>query len=159
MRIFNSDPPAPDVVPDIRPSDPTLTPGQKVAIVIALTNRGNRVARRLRACLNLAEQLRLSGRRCREFALLRPGQTVAYRVLAEVAANACRGRLTHRLDLRHLGLSGSRRDRELARVLAGRCAAAPCPTVARAAVGRGGAQDATAARPVRHREVIARAAC
>jgi len=160
VRIRNTDPPAPDVIPDIVVPDNTLTPGQRVAVVVALANRGNRTARRLRACTRLAAKLNRSGSRCRRFARLRPGQTIAYQVLGRVAVNACRGRLAHRLTLRAAG-QRLRRDRALGRLLAGLCGPpVPCPTAAHAArFARPGAAAAGRAVDRRRRLPHARAAC
>jgi hypothetical protein len=159
VRIINSDPPAPDVVPDVVPGDRTLRPGQKVAITIRLTNRGNRIARRLRICLNVAEKLNRSGARCKRIARLRVGQTIVYRVVVRAKLTACRGPLAYRLRLKVAGLP-PRTRRALSRLLAGACVSPPCPTVARGGRARG---EGTASTPVaadrRPATVRAHAAC
>ena len=154
VRIINADPPQPDVVVDIEPSDPTLRPGQGAALAIVLVNRGNRIARRLRACLSLSRKLDLSGARCREFARLRPGQSIIYRVPVRALLSACRGGLTYRLRLQVAGQS-VRADTAAGRLLAGLCRRLACPA---AAAGRtvGARSGGVADRP---RRVRARAAC
>ena len=155
VTINASDPPDPEVIPDIEVPDSTLRPGQKVAIIIRLTNRGNRIARRLRACLRLSEKLNVSGSHCRRLARLRPGQTVVLRVLARVKLNACRGQLAHRLRVTVAG-EPPRVRRFAARLLAGVCQPQPCPTVARAGGRPAHAPTSTSALADRPR---ARAAC
>ncbi len=149
VTIDNLDPPAPDVIPDVRPTDPTLTPGQKIDLIVEVINRGNRTARRLTACLIVSRKLERTGERCRRIAALRPGQTLIYRVIVRAKLNACRGPLANRLRLQVAG-QPVRVRRAVARLLAGRCGPTPpCPTVARA----------VAAAPPPRGLVRARAAC
>ena len=131
VRILNADPPTPDVVPDLDESDHTLTPGQKVAAIVGLTNRGNRTARSLKACLRLSAKLRLTGKRCRDIARLRPGHTLIFRVLARARTSACRGRIVNRLRLQVAG-QPLRVRRAFARLLAGPGTSPPCPTASSA---------------------------
>jgi hypothetical protein len=155
VTIRNIDPPAPEVIPDLRPTDPTLTPGQKVGLIVELVNRGNRTARRVTACLFVARKLERTGTRCRRIARLRPGQTLIYRAIARAKLNACRGPLAQRLRVRVAG-QRTRVRRAVGRLLAGRCGPTPpCPTVARAGV----AAPAVPARRPPRRLVRAHAAC
>jgi hypothetical protein len=132
VSITNADPPEPDVIPDVRPSDPTLNPGQREEIIIELVNRGNQVARRIEACLRVSAKLQRTGERCRRIARLRPGHTLIFRVIARAKLNACRGRLAHDLRVRVAGQPLVVR-RAVTRLLAARCGPpAPCPSIARA---------------------------
>ena len=89
VRILNSSPPAPEVIPDIRPDDGTLTPGEKVEIIVEVINRGNRTARRVTACTRLSAKLRLSGKACRIIRSLPPGHTRVLVLTAIARRNAC----------------------------------------------------------------------
>jgi hypothetical protein len=154
VRIAITEPPAPDVVPDVTPDDTTLSPGEVVGAIVTIANQGNATARRTRACLRVSAKLKRSGRACRTIARLRPGQSVAYRVLARAKSNACRGRLAYRLTVQVGGRRAQVR-RALGRLLAGACSNAPCPTITRARASGPGGQPAEERR-TRPR---ARAAC
>lgn len=161
VQIANLDPPAPDLIPDVEPSDPTLDAGQLVRAIVALTNSGNRTARRLRACLSVSEKLRLSGRRCRSFKQLPPGRTIAYQVAGRAVQSACRGPVNYQLRLTASG-QRPRSDRARGRLRAGRCGNPPCPTVSRAsqrAARRPDTSEVATGRAARQGTVRARAAC
>jgi hypothetical protein len=117
------------VVPDIIPDDGTLTPREKLEILIPIANRGNRTARRTRVCVKLSDKLRRSGEACRVIARLPSGHSLVLRVRAIVRSNACRGNLRHEISVKLPGVP-LRKAVALARLLAGPCGNAPCPAVA-----------------------------
>jgi hypothetical protein len=142
VRIAISSPPVPDVTPD----DRTLTLGELVGAIVEISNEGNRTASRLRSCPRVSAKLRRSGAACRKVARLRPGQSVAYRVLARAKRNACRGRLSYTLTVRGAGQRAKVR-RALGRLLAGACGNRPCPTITRVRARPGPTARRGAPRP------------
>ena len=61
LRIKISRPPAPDIVPSVTPDDPTLTPGERLELLITVLNEGNAPARPVRACVRLEREARHPG--------------------------------------------------------------------------------------------------
>jgi hypothetical protein len=119
-------PPSDDVVPFITPDDPTLTPGQRTALVVEIINRGNAPAPAVRACLRLDERLDPESGLCQRIRRLAPGHSVARRVQYRVKRDACGGRVTMTARGRHTPTA-----RAAVRILAGVCGNAPCPSAAR----------------------------
>jgi Right handed beta helix region len=131
VRIKIYRPARPDVVPTVTPDDSTVTPGEKVTLLVGLVNQGNAVAAPVRACLRLSEKLDAITGLCRTIARLRPGHPIARRIVVRVRRRACAGELTHRVIVRAPGLR-ARVQRAIGRVIADPCTNPPCESAASA---------------------------
>ena len=131
VRIRISRPPKPIIVPVITPDDPTLTPGERVDLLVRLINEGNAPARRIRACVRLSDKLDPQTGLCQRLRKLDPGDDRTRRISVRVKTNACGGRLQHQLTVRSRGQRPLIR-RAIGRLLAGPCRTPPCPAAARA---------------------------
>lgn len=129
VRIKISRPARPDVVPTIVPDDTTLTPGEKLTLLIGLVNQGNKVAQPVRACLRLSEKLDPVTGLCRTIARLRPGHPIVRRIVVRVRRRTCAGELTHRVIVRSPGGS-VRAQRAIGRIVADPCTNPPCGSAA-----------------------------
>lgn len=149
IKIFR--PARPDVVPTITPDDPTITPGQKLTLLVELVNQGNKVAAPVKACLRLSEKLDAVTGLCRTIARLRPGHPIVRSIVVRVRRRACAGELTHRVIVRASG-QRSRVQRAIGRLVADPCTNPPCGRVASASAGGdAGAEHAAAVRRDRDR--------
>jgi hypothetical protein len=129
VRIKLFRPARPDVVPTVTPDDPTLTPGQKLTLLVGLVNQGNKVAAPVTACLRLSEKFDAITGLCRTIARLRPGHPIVRRIAVRLRRRACPGELTHRVIVRAPGLR-ARVQRAIGRVIADPCTNPPCGSAA-----------------------------
>ena len=143
VRIKIYRPAQPDVVPTVTPDGTALIPGEKLTLLVALVNQGNKVAAPVTACLRLSAKLDPVGGLCRTVARLRPGHAIVRRIAVRVRRHACPGELTHRVTV-HTPGRRARIRRAIGRVIADPCIHPPCGSAAGAGYNPG-AQHAAGA--------------